>query len=279
MGDGDVIYNMGFSSEVPTKSGKLMILKLAPNPSHLEAVNPVVEGFVRAKIDHHYDNDASKMIPILIHGDAAVAGQGIVYEVTQMANLKGYYTGGTIHFIINNQVGFTTDFDDARSSIYCTDVAKIIDAPVIHVNGDDPEAVVFAAKLAAEFRQKYKKDIFVDMVCYRRHGHNESDEPKFTQPELYNIISKHPNPREIYNKALLERGHVDAQLAKQMDKEFRQLLQDRLNMVKEKPLPYHFSPFEKAWKKLKRATPEDFEESPDTAISSAFVDKVAEALT
>ncbi|MEX2511706.1 MAG: 2-oxoglutarate dehydrogenase E1 component [Cyclobacteriaceae bacterium] len=279
MGDGDVKYHMGFSSEVPAKNGKLMILKLAPNPSHLEAVNPVVEGFVRAKIDHHYNNDADKMIPILIHGDSAVAGQGIVYEVTQMANLKGFYTGGTIHFVINNQVGFTTDFDDARSSIYCTDVAKIIDAPVIHVNGDDPEAVVFAAKLAVEFRQKFNKDIFVDMVCYRRHGHNESDEPKFTQPELYNIISKHPNPREIYNKALLDRGHVDAKLAKQMDKEFRQLLQDRLNMVKEKPLPYTISPFEKAWKALERATPEDFEQSPDTFISIENVEKVAEALT
>jgi 2-oxoglutarate dehydrogenase E1 component len=279
MGDGDVKYHMGFSSEVPAKNGKLMILKLAPNPSHLEAVNPVVEGFVRAKIDDHYQGDEDKMIPILIHGDAAVAGQGIVYEVTQMANLKGYYTGGTIHFVINNQVGFTTDFDDARSSIYCTDVAKIIDAPVIHVNGDDPEAVVYAAKLAVEFRQKFNKDIFVDMVCYRRHGHNESDEPKFTQPELYNLISKHPNPREIYNKTLLERGQVDAKLAKQMDKEFRQLLQDRLNMVKEKPLPYTFSPFEKAWKALERAKPEDFEKSPETAIPSGHIEKVAEALT
>ncbi len=279
MGDGDVKYHMGFSSEVPTYHGKKMILKLAPNPSHLEAVNPVVEGFVRAKLDHQYGNDASKMIPILIHGDAAVAGQGIVYEVTQMANLKGYHTGGTIHFVINNQVGFTTDFDDARSSIYCTDVAKIIDAPVIHVNGDDPEAVVYAAKLAVEFRQKYKRDIFVDMVCYRRHGHNESDEPKFTQPELYNVISKHPNPREIYNKKLLERGAVDAQLAKQMDKEFRKLLQDRLNMVKEKPLPYNFSPFEKAWHELRRANPEDFDQSPDTGISQESIEKVAKALT
>jgi len=208
-----------------------------------------------------------------------IRDRGIVYEVTQMANLKGFYTGGTIHFVINNQVGFTTDFDDARSSIYCTDVAKIIDAPVIHVNGDDPEAVVFAAKLAVEFRQKFNKDIFIDMVCYRRHGHNESDEPKFTQPELYNIISKHPNPREIYNKALLDRGQVDAKLAKQMDKEFRQLLQDRLNMVKEKPLPYTISPFEKAWKELKRATPEDFEKSPDTGIDKDSLEKVAIALT
>ncbi|WP_439483576.1 2-oxoglutarate dehydrogenase E1 component [Cyclobacterium plantarum] len=279
MGDGDVKYHLGFSSEVPAKNGKLMILKLAPNPSHLEAVNPVVEGFVRAKIDDHYAGDEDKMIPILIHGDSAVAGQGVVYEVTQMANLKGYYTGGTIHFVINNQVGFTTDFDDARSSIYCTDVAKIIDAPVIHVNGDDPEAVVYAAKLAVDFRQKFNKDIFVDMVCYRRHGHNESDEPKFTQPELYNLISKHPNPREIYNKTLLERGQVDAKLAKQMDKEFRQLLQDRLNLVKEKPLPYSFSPFEKAWKALDRAKPEDFEKSPDTGISADSIEKIAEALT
>ncbi|WP_162419245.1 2-oxoglutarate dehydrogenase E1 component [Cyclobacterium roseum] len=279
MGDGDVKYHMGFSSEVPAKNEKLMILKLAPNPSHLEAVNPVVEGFVRAKIDDHYQGDEDKMIPILIHGDSAVAGQGIVYEVTQMANLKGYYTGGTIHFVINNQVGFTTDFDDARSSIYCTDVAKIIDAPVIHVNGDDPEAVVYAAKLAVEFRQKFNQDIFIDMVCYRRHGHNESDEPKFTQPELYNLISKHPNPREIYNKTLLERGQVDAKLAKQMDKEFRQLLQDRLNMVKEKPLPYTSSPFEKAWEALRRAKPEDFEKSPETAIPLEDIEKVAEALT
>ncbi|WP_073093116.1 2-oxoglutarate dehydrogenase E1 component [Cyclobacterium lianum] len=279
MGDGDVKYHLGFSSEVPANNGKLMILKLAPNPSHLEAVNPVVEGFVRAKIDDHYAGDEDKMIPILIHGDAAVAGQGIVYEVTQMANLKGYYTGGTIHFVINNQVGFTTDFDDARSSIYSTDVAKIIDAPVIHVNGDDPEAVVYAAKLAVDFRQKFNKDIFVDMVCYRRHGHNESDEPKFTQPELYNIISKHPNPREIYNKTLLERGQVDAKLAKQMDKEFRQLLQDRLNLVKEKPLPYSSSPFEKAWKALERAKPEDFEKSPDTGVSKEAIEKIAESLT
>ncbi|MFO7823603.1 MAG: 2-oxoglutarate dehydrogenase E1 component [Cyclobacterium sp.] len=279
MGDGDVKYHLGFSSEVPAKNGKLMILKLAPNPSHLEAVNPVVEGFVRAKIDDHYAGDEDKMIPILIHGDSAVAGQGVVYEVTQMANLKGYYTGGTIHFVINNQVGFTTDFDDARSSIYCTDVAKIIDAPVIHVNGDDPEAVVYAAKLAVDFRQKFNKDIFIDMVCYRRHGHNESDEPKFTQPELYNLISKHPNPREIYNKTLLERGQVDAKLAKQMDKEFRQLLQDRLNLVKEKPLPYSFSPFEKGWKALNRAKPEDFEKSPDTGISTDSIEKIAEALT
>jgi 2-oxoglutarate dehydrogenase E1 component len=279
MGDGDVKYHMGYSSDIVTPNDKKVHLKLAPNPSHLEAVNPVVEGFIRAKIDHAHKHDATKALPILIHGDAAVAGQGIVYEVTQMAGLKGYNTGGTIHFVINNQVGFTTDFDDARTSIYCTDVAKIIDAPVIHVNGDNAEAVVFAAKLAAEFRQKFSKDIFIDMVCYRRHGHNESDEPKFTQPELYNIISKHPNPREIYVKRLTERGDFDAKIAAQMDEEFRQLLQDRLNMVKEKPLPYQATKFETEWANLRRSKPEDFESSPETGISQEAIEKVADAIT
>ena len=279
MGDGDVKYHMGYSSDIITPEQNKVHLKLAPNPSHLEAVNPVVEGFLRAKIDHAYMGDVKKALPILIHGDAAVAGQGIVYEVTQMAGLKGYNTGGTIHFVINNQVGFTTDFDDARTSIYCTDVAKVIDAPVIHVNGDNAEAVVFAARLAAEFRQKFNKDIFVDMVCYRRHGHNESDEPKFTQPELYNIISKHPNPREIYTKRLTERGDFDAKIATQMDEEFRQLLQDRLNMVKEKPLPYQATKFETEWANLRRSKPEDFERSPETGITQDQIDKVAEAIT
>ena len=279
MGDGDVKYHMGYSSDIVTPGNNKVHLKLAPNPSHLEAVDPVVEGFLRAKIDHAYMGDAKKALPILIHGDAAVAGQGIVYEVTQMAGLKGYNTGGTIHFVINNQVGFTTDFDDARTSIYCTDVAKVIDAPVIHVNGDNAEAVVFAARLAAEFRQKFNKDIFVDMVCYRRHGHNESDEPKFTQPELYNIISKHPNPREIYTKQLIERGDFDAKIATQMDEEFRQLLQDRLNMVKEKPLPYQATKFETEWANLRRSKPEDFERSPETGISQNQIEKVAEAIT
>ncbi|RAU81575.1 2-oxoglutarate dehydrogenase E1 component [Pontibacter arcticus] len=279
MGDGDVKYHMGFSSEVETPSGKKVNLKLAPNPSHLEAVNPVVEGFVRAKIDTMYGKDARSIVPILIHGDAAVAGQGIVYEVTQMSKLAGYQTGGTIHFVINNQVGFTTDFEDARSSIYCTDVAKIIDAPVLHVNGDDPEAVVFAVRLATEYRQKFGNDIFIDMVCYRRHGHNESDEPKFTQPQLYNLISKHANPREVYNKELISHGEISAELAQNMDKEFRQLLQDRLDMVKQKPLPYNYQVFEKEWKELRRSTSEDFNQSPGTDISQEIVEKVGNALS
>lgn len=279
MGDGDVKYHMGFSSQVDTPSGHKVEIKLAPNPSHLEAVNPVVEGFVRAKGDAEYNKDRSKILPVLIHGDAAVAGQGIVYEVVQMSQLKGYNTGGTIHFVINNQVGFTTDFDDARSSVYCTDVAKMIDAPVLHVNGDDPEAVVFCVQFATEYRQKFGGDIFVDMVCYRRHGHNESDEPKFTQPNLYNIISKHPNPREVYNKKLIDMGEVEGELAKKMDQEFRGLLQDRLNMVKQQPLPYVYQPLEEEWRNLRRSKPEDFDISPETGVKQAEIDKVAKALT
>ncbi|MCX2744448.1 2-oxoglutarate dehydrogenase E1 component [Mangrovivirga sp. M17] len=279
MGDGDVKYHMGYSSQIETENGKEVNVKLSPNPSHLEAVDPVVEGFARAKLDGQYNKEHDKVLPILIHGDAAIAGQGVVYEVTQMSQLDGYHTGGTIHFVINNQVGFTTDFDDARSSIYSTDVAKVIDAPVLHVNGDDPEAVVFCVKLAVEYRQRWHKDIFIDMVCYRRHGHNESDEPKFTQPSLYNIISKHPNPREVYNKKLVERGEVDAKLAKQMDKEFRSLLQDRLNMVKEESLPYHYQQMEKEWKELRRSEPKDFEQSPETGIDEETIKKIGEALT
>ncbi|MEP2025190.1 2-oxoglutarate dehydrogenase E1 component [Reichenbachiella sp.] len=278
MGDGDVKYHMGFSSQIVTPEGNTVDLKLAPNPSHLEAVNPVVEGFARAKIDGLYENDNSKIMPILIHGDAAIAGQGIGYELVQMSKLDAYSTGGTIHFVINNQVGFTTDFDEARSSIYCTDLAKTVDAPVLHVNGDNPEAVVFCMKMAVEYRQKFKRDIFVDMVCYRRHGHNESDEPKFTQPSLYNKISKHANPREVYNKSLIDRGDIDAGLAKSMDKEFKAQLQDRLNQVKQDKLPYTLQQSEKEFSEMRLSRPEDFDESPDTSISQKAVKAVGEAM-
>ncbi|MCF0063657.1 2-oxoglutarate dehydrogenase E1 component [Dyadobacter chenwenxiniae] len=277
-GDGDVKYHMGFASQITTKNGEKVHLKLAPNPSHLEAVNPVVEGYIRARADGMYDSDYDRVLPVLIHGDAAVAGQGIVYEVTQMSALNGYYTGGTIHFVINNQVGFTTDFIDARSSIYCTDIAKIVDAPVLHVNGDDPEAVVFCMRLAVEYRQKFNKDIFIDMVCYRRHGHNEADEPKFTQPVLYKSIEKHQNPREIYQKTLADRGDVDAQLAANMDKEFKQLLQERLDMVKQKALPYTMPKLEQEWHTLRKAKPEDFEKSPETGVPLETLEKIGKAL-
>jgi len=278
-GDGDVKYHLGYASLTETPSGKMINVKLAPNPSHLEAVNPVVEGFVRAQADEEYKGDFTKIMPILIHGDAAVAGQGIVYEVTQMAKLPGYQTGGTVHFVINNQVGFTTDFDDARSSIYCSDVAKIIDAPIFHVNGDDPEAVFFCAKLAVEFREMFKRDVFIDMVCYRRYGHNESDEPKFTQPTMYAMIDKHANPRDIYNKLLVERSEVDAQLAGGMDAEFKKLLQERLDKVKQKEeIKYKPLRLDQQWAELRTSQPADFDQSPETGVPMETLERIGQSL-
>lgn len=279
MGSGDVKYHMGYGSELQTTGGKTIHLKLMPNPSHLEAVDPVVVGFARAKADVMYKSEFDKILPILIHGDASVAGQGVVYEVLQMSELDGYYTGGTIHFVINNQIGFTTDFEDARSSDYCTSLAAAIQAPVFHVNGDDPEAVVKCVEIATRYRQEFNCDVFIDMVCYRRHGHNEGDDPKFTQPHLYALIDKHPNPREVYVKYLLDNGESDAQeLAKEMEKKFWGDLQERLDEVKQSPLPYHYQQPELWWKSLRKATPEDFEKSPVTAISEEDFTKVFNAL-
>lgn len=280
MGDGDVKYHLGYSSALKTVSGKEIYLKLSPNPSHLEAVNPVVEGFTRAKADVLYNSNYDEILPILIHGDSSVAGQGVVYETLQMSQLAGYYTGGSIHFVINNQIGFTTDFDDARSANYSTSIAAMLQVPVLHVNGDDPEAVVFCVELATEYRQKFNKDIFVDMVCYRRHGHNEGDDPKFTQPGLYALIGTHENPREVYSHQLIQRGDVDAQLATDMEKEFWSQLQQRLDAVKQNPLPYKYQEPELAWKKLQKATPVDFEKSPSTSITKQqAVDIVAGLMT
>jgi 2-oxoglutarate dehydrogenase E1 component len=280
MGYGDVKYHLGYSSKFKDDTdGKEIYVKLAPNPSHLEAVDPVVLGYSRGQIDEEYEGDKKRVVPILIHGDAAVAGQGVIYEITQMSKLPGYTVGGTIHLVINNQIGFTTDYDDARSSIYCTDIGKIVDAPVLHVNGDDAEAIHFCAKLAIEYRQKFGGDIYIDMLCYRRHGHNESDEPKFTQPKLYQNIAKHPNPREVYFKQLLARGDVHAELAKELDKAFRSLLQDRLNLVKQKPLPYQPQKIEKEWEKLKPAVPEDFDLSPDTSITPGTLEMIGKKLS
>jgi 2-oxoglutarate dehydrogenase E1 component len=268
MGSGDVKYHLGFSGEVQTANGKKMHMKLAPNPSHLEAVDPVVLGFARAKADVLYKSEYDRILPILIHGDASLAGQGVVYEVLQMSDLKGYDTGGTIHFVINNQIGFTTDFDDARSSDYSTSLAATVQAPVLHVNGDDPEAVVKCVQIATRYRQEYNLDIFIDMVCYRRHGHNEGDDPKFTQPQLYALIDKHANPREVYVDFLLKNGETDAQqMAKEMEKKFWADLQERLDEVKQNPLPYKYQQPELDWKSLRKATEEDFEQSPVTHIS------------
>jgi len=279
MGSGDVKYHMGFGSEVETDTGKKIHLKLLPNPSHLEAVDPVVVGFSRAKADVLYESDYDKILPILIHGDSSVAGQGVVYEVLQMSNLEGYYTGGTIHFVINNQIGFTTDFSDSRSADYCTSLAAMVQAPVLHVNGDDAEAVVKCVELATRYRQAFNSDVFIDMVCYRRHGHNEGDDPKFTQPQLYSLIEKHPNPREVYTNYLMQNGEQDArQLAVAMEKKFWDDLQERLDNVKQNPLPYHFQQPELAWQQLRKAEEKDFEQSPDTSVSSENFEKVFNAL-
>lgn len=278
MGDGDVKYHLGYSSMVTTGNNKKVHLKLVPNPSHLEAVNPVVEGFARAKADILYESDYDKILPILIHGDAALPGQGVSYEVVQMSKLKGYRTGGTIHFVINNQIGFTTDFDDARSSVYSTSMAAMVGAPAIHVNGDDVEAVVYAVQLATEFRQKFNSDVFIDMVCYRKHGHNEADEPKFTQPKLYNLIGKHDDPLKVYIKSLIEKGQIDKAAAQKMDDDFYQMLQERLDEVKQKPLPYEYQAPEKAWQKLRRSEAKDFEKSPKTAITKKAFLQIMDAV-
>ena len=279
MGSGDVKYHMGYGSDVQTDTGKTVHLKLMPNPSHLEAVDPLVVGFARCKADVLYQSDYDKILPVLIHGDASIAGQGIVYEVLQMSSLKGYDTGGTMHFVINNQIGFTTDFDDARSSDYCTSLAAAIQAPVLHVNGDDAEAVVKCSDIATRYRQEFNSDIFIDMVCYRRHGHNEGDEPKFTQPHLYALIDQHPNPREVYTQHLIENGEADAKdLAREMEKKFWGDLQERLDEVKQNPLPYTYQQPELWWRSLRKSTPADFDQSPLTAIQEADFKKIFAAI-
>ena len=278
MGSGDVKYHLGFRADITTFSGQRVNLQVVPNPSHLEVVDPLVVGFSRSKADVIYGSDYDKILPILIHGDAAVAGQGVVYEVLQMSKLKGYYIGGTMHFVINNQIGFTTDFDDARSSDYCTSLAAMVEAPVFHVNGDDAEAVVKVSELATRFRQEFNTDIFIDMVCYRKHGHNEGDDPKYSQPKLYALIDKHPDPREIYSQKLIAAGDVHAELAKEMEKHFWENLQARLDEVKQRPLPYTFQKPEMWWQSLRKAQPEDFDHSPDTSISREQLDKIITAI-
>lgn len=278
MGSGDVKYHLGFRASIQTPAGKEVNVQLTPNPSHLEVVDPVVVGFARSKADVIYESDYDKILPILLHGDAAIAGQGVVYEVAQMSKLKGYYTGGTMHFVINNQIGFTTDFEDARSSDYCTSVAYIAQSPVFHVNGDDVESVVKVAEIATRYRQEFNSDIYIDMVCYRKHGHNEGDDPKFTQPGLYAMIDKHPNPREVYSQQLIANGDVDAALAQEMEKAFWADLQERLDEVKQHPLPYTYQKPELWWQELRKATPADFVKSPDTAITQEQLQQVFKSI-
>ncbi len=275
---GDVKYHLGFTSMQKCSNGNNIKLNLTPNPSHLEAVAPVVQGITRAKLDSKYGGDASKILPILLHGDAALAGQGIVYEVIQMAQLDGYQTGGTIHIAVNNQVGFTTNYLDARSSTYCTDVAKVTLSPVLHVNGDDVEAVVHALQLAVEYRQKYQKDVFIDLLCYRKYGHNEGDEPRFTQPKLYEAISKHKNPREIYKKKLMNEGVVESGIVKELEKDFQDLLQDRFDEAKEIKKAKITSFLKEEWRDVKRNFTADFNGSNVRNIDQEKLKEIAKYL-
>ena len=231
-GSADVKYHQGFSSNVMTPGGEVH-LAMAFNPSHLEIVSPVVEGSVRARQDRRDDQVGEKVVPIVMHGDAAFAGQGVVMETFQASQTRGYKTGGTVHIVINNQVGFTTsNAQDARSTEYCTDIAKMVQAPIFHVNGDDPDAVLFVSQLAADFRQEFKKDVVVDLVCYRRRGHNEADEPSGTQPLMYSKIRKHKTTRELYVKSLIEQGVVSEDRAKEMESEYRTALDNGEHVVK-----------------------------------------------
>lgn len=231
--DGDVKYHLGLTTSKTLKNNKELKMNLVPNPSHLETVGPLVEGIARAKIDRIYGGDNAKLLPIIVHGDAAIAGQGLVYEVTQMSKLNGYGTGGTIHIVVNNQIGFTTNYLDARSSTYCTDVAKVTLSPVLHVNADDVEAVVHAVEMALDFRMKFKRDIFIDLLGYRKYGHNEGDEPRFTQPTLYKAIAKHPNPRDLYAQQLLSEGVIDKSYLQGLTSEFKALLEEEYRLSKE----------------------------------------------
>ncbi len=230
--DGDVKYHLGLTLSKTFRNGKQIKMNLVPNPSHLETVAAVAEGIARAKIDRKYNGDESKILPIIVHGDAAIAGQGIAYEVTQMAKLNGYKTGGTIHIVVNNQIGFTTNYLDARSSTYCTDVAKVTLSPVLHVNADDTEAVCHAMEMALDFRMKFKTDVFIDLLGYRKYGHNEGDEPRFTQPKLYKAISKHKNVKDLYAAQLLEENTINSEYLQKVTTDFKELLETEFNESK-----------------------------------------------
>lgn len=277
--DGDVKYHLGYSSRNKLDNDKTVKLSLSPNPSHLEAVGAVVEGIARAKINTDYGKDKSKVMPILIHGDAAIAAQGIVYEVLQMERLDGYRTGGSVHLVINNQVGFTTNYLDGRSSTYCTDIAKTVMAPVLHVNGDDVEAVTHCVIFAMEYRQRFNRDIFIDLLCYRKYGHNEGDEPRFTQPLLYKSINKHPNPKEIYADKLTDEGVIDEKFTKQLEKQFKEVLEmrfDESKKIERNTITYFM---EDAWEDYRPSETKDFDQSPDTGYPLEELRKIAHTIT
>ena len=276
--DGDVKYHLGLTADKTTSSGKKININLAPNPSHLETVGAVIEGITRAKQDKYFPNDFSKVLPIAVHGDAAIAGQGILYEIVQMAQLEGYKTGGTIHIVINNQVGFTTNYLDARSSKYCTDVAKVTLSPVLHVNADDAEAVVHAISFALDFRMQFGRDVFIDLLGYRKYGHNEGDEPRFTQPVLYKLIAKHENPRDIYTNKLLSEGVIDSTYIKSLETEYKSNLEVNLEESRKKDLTI-ITPFmQNEWQGFTRVSTEEMLTKVDTSYTKEGLIAVANAV-
>lgn len=277
--DGDVKYHLGWTSKRTTDNGKKINMNIAPNPSHLETVGAVVEGITRAKLQNSFNGDTNKVLPIIVHGDAAIAGQGLPYEIVQMAGLKGYGTGGTIHIVVNNQVGFTTNYLDARSSTYCTDVAKVTLSPVLHVNSDDAEAVVHATLFALDYRMKFGRDVFIDLLGYRKYGHNEGDEPRFTQPKLYKSIAKHKNPRDIYAEQLIAQNIITATDVKQLEKEYKESLEVDLEDSRkvEKTIITPFMADE--WEGLSLAKEEKMMEAVETKVSENDLSEVAKTIT
>jgi len=277
--DGDVKYHLGWTSDRIADNGNKITMNIAPNPSHLETVGAVVEGISRAKQDVNYKDDFSKVLPIVVHGDAAIAGQGIAYELVQMATLDGYKTNGTIHMVVNNQIGFTTNYLDARSSTYCTDVGKVTLSPVLHVNSDDAEAVVHAALFALEYRMQFKRDVFIDLLGYRKYGHNEGDEPRFTQPKLYKAIAKHKNPRDIYAEKLLAQGVIDDGYVKQLEKEYKESLEEELEDSRKEDKTV-ITPFmEDAWKGFENVREWEMLDAVDTSYDKKKLTKIAKTIT
>ncbi|RMB56784.1 2-oxoglutarate dehydrogenase E1 component [Dokdonia sinensis] len=277
--DGDVKYHMGWTSVRKSDGGKDIRMDLAPNPSHLETVNAVVEGISRAKLDNQLDGDEKAILPILVHGDAAIAGQGVVYEVIQMAQLEGYRVGGTIHVVANNQVGFTTNYLDARSSTYCTDIAKVTLSPVLHVNADDVEAVCHAFTFALEFRMQFGRDVFIDILGYRKYGHNEGDEPRFTQPKLYKAIAKHDSPRDIYGTKLYNEGVIKEGHIKQLELDYKNELEEDLEESRKKEKTIVTEILADDWEGYKIGTQEEILTKMDTTYDLKKMDKLAEGIT
>ena len=277
--DGDVKYHLGWTSERMSDNGNKIKMSIAPNPSHLETVGAVVEGITRAKQDAQYKDDFSKVLPIVVHGDAAIAGQGLVYEVIQMANLDGYKTGGTIHIVVNNQIGFTTNYLDARSSTYCTDIGKVTLSPVLHVNADDAEAVVHASLFALEYRMRYKRDVFLDLLGYRKYGHNEGDEPRFTQPKLYKAIAKHQNPRDIYAAKLIAEGIIDENFIGKLEQEYKDSLETELEDSRkiDKTVITPFMADE--WKGFDSVQEDEMAKTIDTTYPKSKLTEIADSLT